>query len=160
MNEYMQYLNTVYTQSKSNNDHWAVQVLRCWLMVKLSDVPTHLDPLPLHLDQAVPPQTGWTEVWMCPSLLPLLLCPPPSTSPLHPLLHLVLSLYPSSPQVCCPFARLVLGNSFPLARSSGSLGGRTPHPSPSHLQSRKEKKENQRKTQHDKMNAKVRWAKT
>lgn len=104
----------------------------------LADGPPYLDPLLLHCAHAGPPQRGQTEEWTCPSLLPLLLCPPPSTSPPRPPLHLCLLIYPS-PQACCPFAHPVLCNSSLLIRSSGSLVGQTPHPSPSHLQAKNER---------------------
>lgn len=108
-------------------------------------VPTHLDSLLLHRAQAGPPQWGQTEEWTCPSLLPLLLCLPPSTSPPRPPLLLCLLIYLPSPQACCPIARPALCNSSLPTHSSESPEGQTPHPSPSHLRAKKKKKERKRR---------------
>lgn len=66
---------------------------------------------------------------MCPSLLPLLPSRPPSTSPPYPPR---LSLPTHRPSPCWrPGFHPVLCSSSPPAHVSKSLGGQTPHPSPS-----------------------------
>lgn len=102
---------------------------------QITDEPAHLDLLP----GAEPPQRWWREASTCPSLL-LLPFPPPSTAPLHPLLHLYLPTCRSSLQACSLVAHPVPSSSAPLDYASRSLGERTPLPSPAQLQAEERKK--------------------
>lgn len=138
--QYVYYVFFLFSISFSVGKTFAKQ-LKCWVHLSVS---THLVPPLLHCALAELLHRGQKEEWMSPSL-PLLPCPPPSTSPPRPPPPLCLLIYLPSVQVWGPFAHTVLCNSSRPTRSSESLEGQTPHPSPSHLQALKKKKRKERK---------------
>lgn len=98
---------------------------------QITDAPAHLGLLP----GAEPPRRRRTEESTRPSLLPF---PAPSTSPLPPLLHLYLPTSRSFLQACGLVAHPVPSSSSLLDHASGSLGEKTPLPSPAQLRAEDE----------------------